>query len=85
MDRRRGNSASGRRWTVSCRRSSRRASGRIPPVTESWLRGRSASNSSSESLSRTDAPHFAMTVFSTVGFGNITPRAKRPGCSPRGG
>lgn len=36
---------------------------------------RGASNSFSESLSRTDAPYFAMTVFSTVGFGDTTPRS----------
>ncbi|MFD5662700.1 potassium channel family protein [Streptomyces hirsutus] len=37
---------------------------------------RGASNSFSASLSRTDAPYFAMTVFSTVGFGDITPRSE---------
>ncbi|WP_326752592.1 potassium channel family protein [Streptomyces hirsutus] len=37
---------------------------------------RGASNSFSESLSRTDAPYFAMPVFSTVGFGDITPRSE---------
>ncbi|MEU2589173.1 potassium channel family protein, partial [Streptomyces avermitilis] len=33
-------------------------------------------NTFSESLSRTDALYFAMTVFSTVGFGDITPRSE---------
>ncbi|MFJ8505645.1 potassium channel family protein [Streptomyces avermitilis] len=45
-------------------------------ATAYWLMERSAPNTFSESLSRTDALYFAMTVFSTVGFGDITPRSE---------
>ncbi|MFF1302202.1 potassium channel family protein [Streptomyces sp. NPDC058307] len=37
-----------------------------------YLLGRSTSGSFSESLSRTDSLYFTLTVFSTVGFGDIT-------------
>lgn len=45
-------------------------------ATAYWLMERNTSNSFSESLSRTDALYFAMTVFSTVGFGDVTPRSE---------
>lgn len=45
-------------------------------ATAYWLMEHSASESFSESLSRTDALYLAMTVFSTVGFGDITPRSE---------
>ncbi|MGW7048657.1 potassium channel family protein [Streptomyces avermitilis] len=45
-------------------------------ATAYWLMERSAPNTFSEPLSRTDALYFAMTVFSTVGFGDITPRSE---------
>ncbi|HEY9369920.1 potassium channel family protein [Streptomyces sp.] len=41
-----------------------------------FLLERSAPESFSESMSRTDALYFTMTVFSTVGFGDITPRTE---------
>ncbi|MCT9011581.1 potassium channel family protein [Streptomyces rhizosphaerihabitans] len=41
-----------------------------------YLLERSAPDSFSESLSRTDALYFTMTVFSTVGFGDISPRSE---------
>lgn len=41
-----------------------------------YLLERSAPESFSESLSRTDALYFTMTVFSTVGFGDISPRSE---------
>ncbi|WP_232542904.1 potassium channel family protein [Streptomyces sp. QHH-9511] len=41
-----------------------------------YLLERSAPESFSESMSRTDALYFTMTVFSTVGFGDITPRTE---------
>ena len=37
---------------------------------------RSVAGSFSETLSRTDALYFTVTVFSTVGFGDITPRSE---------
>ncbi|MFD5512848.1 potassium channel family protein [Streptomyces sp. NPDC127051] len=40
------------------------------------LMDHTASDSFSEELSRTDALYFAMTVFSTVGFGDITARSE---------
>jgi hypothetical protein len=43
-------------------------------ATSYFLLERSQSGSFSESLSRTDAVYFTVTVFSTVGFGDITPR-----------
>ncbi|OKK19830.1 hypothetical protein AMK16_15145 [Streptomyces sp. CB00455] len=45
-------------------------------ATAYWLMEHSASDSFSEALSRTDALYFAMTVFSTVGFGDITARSQ---------
>ena len=36
----------------------------------------------SEPLSRTDALYFTITVFSTVGFGDITPSPTRPASPP---
>lgn len=45
-------------------------------ATAYWLMERNMSDSFSESLSRTDALYFAMTVFSTVGFGDVTPRSE---------
>ncbi|PKT67690.1 hypothetical protein CW362_39160 [Streptomyces populi] len=41
-----------------------------------YLMERSAPASFSETLSRTDALYFTVTVFSTVGFGDITPRSE---------
>ncbi|MFD3534078.1 potassium channel family protein [Streptomyces sp. NPDC058664] len=41
-----------------------------------YLLAHSAPESFSESLSRTDALYFTMTVFSTVGFGDISPRSE---------
>ncbi|MDV5145387.1 potassium channel family protein [Streptomyces sp. SBC-4] len=41
-----------------------------------YLLERSAPESFSEAMSRTDALYFTMTVFSTVGFGDITPRSE---------
>ncbi|MCX4980737.1 potassium channel family protein [Streptomyces sp. NBC_00572] len=41
-----------------------------------YLLGRSAPESFTETLSRTDALYFTMTVFSTVGFGDISPRTE---------
>ncbi|WP_329623631.1 ion channel [Streptomyces sp. NBC_01255] len=41
-----------------------------------YLLERSTPGSFSETMSRTDALYFAMTVFSTVGFGDITPRTE---------
>ncbi|MFD4736046.1 potassium channel family protein [Streptomyces virginiae] len=45
-------------------------------ATTYWLMERSVSGSFSEELSRTDALYFSMTVFSTVGFGDITARSQ---------
>ncbi|MGW7166978.1 potassium channel family protein [Streptomyces sp. NPDC054884] len=45
-------------------------------ATAYWLMERNTSDSFSASLSRTDALYFAMTVFSTVGFGDVTPRSE---------
>ncbi|MET9601968.1 ion channel [Streptomyces sp. NPDC006459] len=45
-------------------------------ATTYWLMERSVSGSLSEELSRTDALYFSMTVFSTVGFGDITARSQ---------
>jgi hypothetical protein len=42
-------------------------------ATTDYLLDRSAPGSFSEGLSRTDALYFTMTVFSTVGFGDISP------------
>ncbi|MFB7589964.1 potassium channel family protein [Streptomyces sp. NPDC056169] len=41
-----------------------------------FLLERSTPESFSEAMSRTDALYFTMTVFSTVGFGDITPRTE---------
>ncbi|MFD0151016.1 potassium channel family protein [Streptomyces sp. NPDC055721] len=41
-----------------------------------YLLERSAPGSFSETMSRTDALYFTMTVFSTVGFGDISPRTE---------
>jgi drug/metabolite transporter (DMT)-like permease len=41
-----------------------------------YLMERSAADSFSETLSRTDALYFTMPVFSTVGFGDISPRTQ---------
>ncbi|MGW2781462.1 potassium channel family protein [Streptomyces populi] len=41
-----------------------------------YLMERSAAGSFSETLSRTDALYFTVTVFSTVGFGDITARSE---------
>jgi Ion channel. len=41
-----------------------------------YLMEHSAAGSFSEPLSRTDALYFTMTVFSTVGFGDISPRSQ---------
>ncbi|MFJ2934145.1 potassium channel family protein [Streptomyces sp. NPDC087219] len=40
------------------------------------LMERSAADSFSEALSRSDALYFTMTVFSTVGFGDVSPRSE---------
>ncbi|OKK21873.1 hypothetical protein AMK16_00990 [Streptomyces sp. CB00455] len=40
-----------------------------------WLVDLGASGSFNEAMSRTDALYFSMTVFSTVGFGDIAPRS----------
>ncbi|MFI8391827.1 potassium channel family protein [Streptomyces sp. NPDC085540] len=45
-------------------------------ATTYWLMERGVSGSFSEELSRTDALYFSMTVFSTVGFGDITARSQ---------
>ncbi|MCX4693480.1 potassium channel family protein [Streptomyces sp. NBC_01408] len=45
-------------------------------ATACFLMEHSAPGSFSEPLSRTDALYFAMTVFSTVGFGDITARSE---------
>ncbi|WP_323178812.1 MULTISPECIES: ion channel [unclassified Streptomyces] len=45
-------------------------------ATTDYLLDRSAPDSFSEALSRTDALYFTMTVFSTVGFGDISPRSE---------
>ncbi|MFF3883781.1 potassium channel family protein [Streptomyces sp. NPDC001914] len=45
-------------------------------ATTYYLMGRSAAGSFSETLSRTDSLYFTVTVFSTVGFGDITPRSE---------
>ncbi|MFJ3830695.1 potassium channel family protein [Streptomyces sp. NPDC090046] len=45
-------------------------------ATACFLLERSAPGSFSEPLSRTDGLYFAMTVFSTVGFGDITARSE---------
>ncbi|MFG2387737.1 potassium channel family protein [Streptomyces lavendulae] len=45
-------------------------------ATACFLLENSAPGSFSEPLSRTDALYFAMTVFSTVGFGDITARSE---------
>ncbi|MFD6187412.1 potassium channel family protein [Streptomyces goshikiensis] len=44
-------------------------------ATTYWLMERSVPGSFSETLSRTGALYFSMTVFSTVGFGDITARS----------
>ncbi|MFF3836557.1 potassium channel family protein [Streptomyces sp. NPDC001930] len=41
-----------------------------------YLLDRSSPESFTEAMSRTDALYFTMTVFSTVGFGDITPRTE---------
>ncbi|MFD8978407.1 potassium channel family protein [Streptomyces sp. NPDC059564] len=45
-------------------------------ATAYWLMEDGAPGSFSEALSRTDALYFSMTVFSTVGFGDITARSQ---------
>ncbi|MER5397671.1 potassium channel family protein [Streptomyces sp. NPDC002599] len=45
-------------------------------ATTDYLLDRSAPGSFSEAMSRTDALYFTMTVFSTVGFGDISPRSE---------
>ncbi|MFF3607707.1 potassium channel family protein [Streptomyces sp. NPDC002463] len=45
-------------------------------ATAYFLMARSQSGSFTESLSRTDAVYFTVTVFSTVGFGDITPKSE---------
>lgn len=45
-------------------------------ATTYYLMERSASDSFSEPLSRSDALYFTLTVFSTVGFGDISPRSE---------
>ncbi|WSQ08888.1 potassium channel family protein [Streptomyces sp. NBC_01231] len=45
-------------------------------ATTYYLMERSASGSFSEPLSRSDALYFTLTVFSTVGFGDISPRSE---------
>ncbi|MFE9883360.1 potassium channel family protein [Streptomyces sp. NPDC005784] len=45
-------------------------------ATTDYLLDRSAPGSFSEAMSRTDALNFTMTVFSTVGFGDISPRSE---------
>ncbi|WP_266743420.1 potassium channel family protein [Streptomyces sp. NBC_00401] len=45
-------------------------------ATAYFLMERSGSNNFSESLSRTDALYFTMTVVSTVGFGDVSPRSE---------
>ncbi|MET8131734.1 potassium channel family protein [Streptomyces sp. NPDC005251] len=45
-------------------------------ATTDYLLDRSAPGSFSETMSRTDALYFTMTVFSTVGFGDISPRSQ---------
>ncbi|WP_405653791.1 potassium channel family protein [Streptomyces sp. NBC_00019] len=45
-------------------------------ATTYYLMERSASGSFSEPLSRSDALYFTVTVFSTVGFGDISPRSE---------
>ncbi|MER5470249.1 ion channel [Streptomyces sp. NPDC002685] len=45
-------------------------------ATTDYLLDRSAPGSFSEAMSRTDALYFTMTVFSTVGFGDISPRSQ---------
>lgn len=44
-------------------------------ATTYYLLERSGADSFSEALSRSDALYFTMTVFSTVGFGDISPRS----------
>ncbi|GHF04188.1 potassium channel family protein [Streptomyces fumanus] len=41
-----------------------------------YMLGRSAPDSFSEPLTRTDALYFTLTTFATVGFGDITPRSR---------
>lgn len=45
-------------------------------ATASYLMERSVAGSFSEALSRSDALYFTMTVFSTVGFGDVSPRSE---------
>ncbi|MGW6922997.1 potassium channel family protein [Streptomyces sp. NPDC054950] len=45
-------------------------------ATTYYLMEQSASDSFSEPLSRSDALYFTVTVFSTVGFGDISPRSE---------
>ncbi|MFE1291073.1 potassium channel family protein [Streptomyces sp. NPDC058751] len=45
-------------------------------ATTYYVMERSAAGSFSETLSRTDALYFTVTVFSTVGFGDIAPRSE---------
>ncbi|MEU7032552.1 potassium channel family protein [Streptomyces sp. NPDC046237] len=45
-------------------------------ATAYYLMERSVADSFSEALSRSDALYFTMTVFSTVGFGDISPRSE---------
>ncbi|MFD9463482.1 potassium channel family protein [Streptomyces sp. NPDC060027] len=45
-------------------------------ATTDYLLDRSVPDSFSEAMSRTDALYFTMTVFSTVGFGDISPRSQ---------
>jgi hypothetical protein len=45
-------------------------------ATTDYLLDRSVPGSFSEGMSRTDALYFTMTVFSTVGFGDISPRSQ---------
>lgn len=46
-----------------------------------FLMARSQSDFFSESLTRTDALYFTVTVFSTVGFGDITPTSQGARCA----
>ncbi|MET9620388.1 potassium channel family protein [Streptomyces sp. NPDC006464] len=45
-------------------------------ATAYYLMERSIADSFSEALSRSDALYFTMTVFSTVGFGDVSPRSE---------
>lgn len=48
-------------------------------ATSYFLLERSQAGSFTESLSRADAVYFTVTVFSTVGFGDIAPKRERQG------